>query len=210
MHAAAASAIINPASSSTTHLRIKTIKAAGRLRGGALAGFYLGGSERAYPVPILTQGASWSSVRRSSELTRSHPGMSPASHVHKRGLRRRHHGVRLRGIDPDHGATLAAGGDGHVAADEEGEPAEHLLLGQLGIAADEPPDTLGELLVVGHGDDRTDRESGGRESCGAHPWRATRSGTFGVHRIYDFAAFCLPWSALCSSTCCHCPRSSSC
>jgi len=43
---------------------------------GVRAGFYLGGSERAYPVPISTQGASWSSVRRSSALTRSHPGMS--------------------------------------------------------------------------------------------------------------------------------------
>jgi hypothetical protein len=53
----------------------------------------------------------------------------------------------LRGIDADHGAIPAAGGDGHVAADEEGEPAEHLLLGQLRIAADELADTPGELLV---------------------------------------------------------------
>jgi len=43
------------------------------------------------------------------------------------------------------------------AADEKGEPAQHLLLGQLEIAADELADTLGELLLVGHGDDRTDR-----------------------------------------------------
>jgi hypothetical protein len=29
--------------------------------------------------------------------------------------------------------------DGHVGADKEGEPAEHLLLGQLRVAADELP-----------------------------------------------------------------------
>jgi hypothetical protein len=66
-----------------------------------------------------------------------------ASHVHRRGLRRLHQGVRLRRIDADHGAALAAGGDGHVAADEEGEPAEHLLLGQFRVAADELPDAPG-------------------------------------------------------------------
>ena len=33
---------------------------------------------------------------------------------------------------------------------EEGEPAGHLLPGPIGIAADEPPDTLGELLIAGH------------------------------------------------------------
>jgi hypothetical protein len=117
----------------------------------------LGSSERAYPAPISTQRASWSSVRRSLELTRNHPGMSRPRMFHKRGFRRRHQGVRLRGIDADYGATLAAGGDGHVAADEEGEAAEHLLLGHSWIAASELPDTRGELLVVGHSDDRTDR-----------------------------------------------------
>jgi hypothetical protein len=54
-------------------------------------------------------------------------------------------------------APLAARGDGHIAADQEGEPAEHLLLGQLGIAPDELSDASGELLVVGHGNDRTER-----------------------------------------------------
>jgi hypothetical protein len=44
-----------PAKPSATHLRIKTIKEAGRLWSGAPAGFYLGGSERAYPVPISTK-----------------------------------------------------------------------------------------------------------------------------------------------------------
>ncbi len=59
-------------------------------------------------------------------------GHVPATHVHQRGLRRGHQGVRLGG--------------------------------QLGITADELPDTPGELLVVGHGHDRSDRRSRGRES----------------------------------------------
>jgi transposase len=33
------------------------------------------------------------------------------------------------------------------------------------------------------------------------------SGMCGVHRIYDFAAFCLPWSAPGFRLCCHCYRS---
>jgi hypothetical protein len=64
-------------------------------------------------------------------------------------------------------AALAAGGGGHVAADEEGDPTEHLPFDQFGIVADELPDTPGELLVVGHGDDRTDRRTRGHESFGA-------------------------------------------
>jgi hypothetical protein len=97
--------------------------------------------------------------------------------------------------------------DGHVAADEEGEPAEHLLLGQLRVAVDELPDAPVQLLVVGHGDERTDRRPRDRESRGAHPCRATRSGMCSVHGIYDFAVFCLPWSAPCFRLCCRCYRS---
>ena len=62
----------------------------------------------------------------------------------------------MRGIDADHGATPAAGCNGHVALNEEGETAEHLLPGQLRIAADELADALGGLLVVGHDNDRLD------------------------------------------------------
>jgi hypothetical protein len=45
---------------------------------------------------------------------------------------------------------LAAGGDRHVPADQEGEPAEHLLLGEVGLTADELPNPRRQLLVVGH------------------------------------------------------------
>ena len=50
----------------------------------------------------------------------------------------------------DQHAALAAGADRHVPADEEGQPAEHLLLGQFRVRADQVPDTSGEILVIGH------------------------------------------------------------
>jgi hypothetical protein len=45
---------------------------------------------------------------------------------------------------------LAAGRDRHVAPDQKREPAEHLLLGQAGFAADQIADPVRELPVVGH------------------------------------------------------------
>jgi hypothetical protein len=45
---------------------------------------------------------------------------------------------------------LAAGRDGHVAADQKGQAAEHLLLGQAGFTGKQLADALREFLVVGH------------------------------------------------------------
>ena len=59
-------------------------------------------------------------------------------------------GVRLVGVDPDEEAALAAGGDGHVAVEEEGQSPEHPLLGERGLVRDERADPRGELLVVRH------------------------------------------------------------
>ena len=50
----------------------------------------------------------------------------------------------------DQDAALAAGADRHVPADEEGQPAEHLLLGQLRVRTDQVPDPAGKILVIGH------------------------------------------------------------
>jgi Phosphotransferase enzyme family len=50
----------------------------------------------------------------------------------------------------DQHAALAAGTDRHVPADEEGQPAEHLLLGQFRVRTDQVPDPGGEIFVVGH------------------------------------------------------------
>src|SRR5207249_795489 len=41
-------------------------------------------------------------------------------------------------------------GHGHVAADEEGEPTEHLLLGKIRLAGDQLADAFCEVLVVRH------------------------------------------------------------
>jgi hypothetical protein len=75
------------------------------VRSRAPTGFYLGGSERGYAVPISIHWASWSSVRRSSELTRNHPGMSWPRMFISVGFVVAIRGMRLRGIDADHGAT---------------------------------------------------------------------------------------------------------
>jgi len=39
----------------------------------------------------------------------------------------------------------------HVAANQKREPAEHLLLGQTGLAGDQFTYAIREILVVGHG-----------------------------------------------------------
>ena len=47
-------------------------------------------------------------------------------------------------------AALTAGRHRHVPADQEREPAEHLLLGHGGLGGDQLADAVGEVLVVGH------------------------------------------------------------
>src|SRR5581483_4389117 len=78
------------------------------------------------------------------------PGHRPPAHDHDLGRRRAHEHLRVGRIDPDHEAALAARGHRHVAADEEREPAEHLLLGHAGLVSDQAPDPLRQRLVVRH------------------------------------------------------------
>jgi MFS family permease len=59
-------------------------------------------------------------------------------------------GFRLLRVHPHHQAALPAGRNGHVAADQEGEAAEHALLGQPRLVADQLTNPVGEILVVGH------------------------------------------------------------
>ena len=54
------------------------------------------------------------------------------------------------GIHADHQAALAARRDGHVAADQEREAAEHALLGDVRLAGDQLTIRFGEILVVRH------------------------------------------------------------
>ena len=50
----------------------------------------------------------------------------------------------------DQHAALAAGTDRHVPPYEEGKAAEHFLLGQIWVGADQVPDMSGEIFVIGH------------------------------------------------------------
>ena len=58
--------------------------------------------------------------------------------------------VGVLGIDSHHQPALTAGRDRHVAADEERQPAEHPLLGDLGLAGDQLADAVGEIFVIRH------------------------------------------------------------
>ena len=60
-------------------------------------------------------------------------------------------GVEVLGVDAHHHATLTAGRDGHVPADQEGQSTEHPLLGDVGLAGHQPADTVGEVFVERHG-----------------------------------------------------------
>ncbi len=62
---------------------------------------------------------------------------SPPAHLHEASVRRRDERVRLRWVNGNQDPTLTACRHGHVAPDEKREPAEHLLLGQIGFAADQ-------------------------------------------------------------------------
>ncbi|HJW67696.1 MAG TPA: NAD(P)-dependent oxidoreductase, partial [Gaiellaceae bacterium] len=78
-----------------------------------------------------------------------------AAHLHQIGVGRGHQLVRPLGVRVNEDAALPARGDRHVAADQEREPAEHLLLGQAGLVSDQVADASRELLVVGHRRDGT-------------------------------------------------------
>ncbi len=58
--------------------------------------------------------------------------------------------LALGRLDPRHQAALAADRDRHPAADQEGEAAEHRLLADAVLVADQLTDAVGEFLVVGH------------------------------------------------------------
>ena len=79
----------------------------------------------------------------------------PAAHFHEASSRRRNERVRLRRVYANQHSTLAACCHGHVAPDEEREPAEHLLLGQIGFSADQFAYAICEFLVIRHDGDRT-------------------------------------------------------
>jgi hypothetical protein len=66
-------------------------------------------------------------------------------------MRRGHEDSGLGWVDAHHQAALTTRCDRHVAADEEGQAAEHPLLGDVGVAADQLADSMRKVLVVRHG-----------------------------------------------------------
>src|SRR6266540_13029 len=58
-------------------------------------------------------------------------------------------GIRLRRLDPDD-EILPVHAHGHVAAKEEGDAAEHLLLGDARLTPEKGPDAVRLRLRVGH------------------------------------------------------------
>jgi hypothetical protein len=68
--------------------------------------------------------------------------------------------LRLLGIDPHHQAALAAHAHRHVAAYQESQAAEHLLLREPGLRGDQLADAVGEVLVVCHRQMIADARSG--------------------------------------------------
>ena len=108
------------------------------------------GRDRANPTPRSTHLDNWRLVLTSAAPTRSQPGIGRPRIAGHRRPRLRLQLLRPFRADPDEDAALAAGGDSHVPADEEGHAAEHLLHGEAPLGGDQGPDPISEILVVGH------------------------------------------------------------
>jgi hypothetical protein len=117
--------------------------------GGGWRG-YLGGNELAWARPLVDPAAQ---VLVLNMPVRGHqqPALPrPPRQVERPGARLGQGRLGLVGGHP-HDQVLAAHPAGHVAVHQEGEPTEHLLLGQPGLVAEHLPDAGGETFVVRHG-----------------------------------------------------------
>jgi hypothetical protein len=109
-----------------------------------------------------------------------------AAHLHATGRAGGNEPVGLRWIGAYKHATLTARRDRHVPSDQEGEPAEHLLLCEVRFVGQELANAICELLVVGHRANRRDsprpptrskpegREAPGRPRRRRSRWRSAR------------------------------------
>src|SRR5690606_29634664 len=84
--------------------------------------------------------------------------------------------VAVGGADAHQDPAVVGGADRHVAGEEERQPAEHPLLGQVRLARQQVADPLGERLVVRHGTGRYARAATGRAGWGVVTTSARRSG----------------------------------
>ena len=114
-----------------------------RVRASAAAS----GRRRRRSSPTSRAGASCARARRRPAASPASRGRASRTAARPSSRRAR----RTRPDRPDEHPALAARGDRHVAADEEREAAEHLLLGEARLAGHELADPFGERLVVRHG-----------------------------------------------------------
>ena len=90
-------------------------------------------------------------VRTADSSTRSHPTISRPRISKRRAPLRERELFSVVRIDAQQQPALSARGDRHVAVDQKGETTEHLLLGEPQFILQKLTQTIGEILVVGHG-----------------------------------------------------------
>jgi phenylpropionate dioxygenase-like ring-hydroxylating dioxygenase large terminal subunit len=81
------------------------------------------------------------------------PGHETTAHDRRRGFRRLQQAFRRFRVDSDEDPTLTAGGDRHVAGDQEGPTTKHLLLLGRRLPTQQLTDAIGQIFVIGHDDD---------------------------------------------------------
>lgn len=74
----------------------------------------------------------------------------PATHYRHFGGRGRDKSLGIFGRHTYQDPSLTAGGDGHIAIDQESQPPEHPLLAEAGFTREKFSNTVGEIHVVGH------------------------------------------------------------
>ncbi len=72
-------------------------------------------------------------------------------HLHETSVCRRDELVGVRWVGTNQQTALTAGRDRHVATDEEGKSAEHLLLGHVRFAGHQLANPTGKVFVIRHG-----------------------------------------------------------
>jgi hypothetical protein len=77
-------------------------------------------------------------------------GHRAAAHLDLAGVRSRDKLGCVCRVHADHQASPATRGNGHVAVDQECQPAEHALVGDSDPAREQSAQALSELFVVGH------------------------------------------------------------
>ncbi len=127
----------------------------GRVRHGdpparTARGGFLGGRDRAASLPKVTHLANCGRRDTAAASTRSQPATGRPPRIATVAFEVRTRDSASRRVHPDQETALAAGGHGQIPVEKEGQPSEHLLLAQTALAAQQLPDALGQMFVIGH------------------------------------------------------------